>query len=159
ADGPGRDDDPSLPDPGHGELEALSDFAQDVFVRDADVVKGDLRRPPRAHRLDGIAAPSHRAVDEERGDAALVTLALIRDGEDDREVRLETVGDEDLPAVEDPAWAVPYGRHLDVGRVRPGVGLGKRKATGSIAFDGGNQIALFLLGVAHIEDVVRISAV
>src|SRR5207245_6391809 len=107
-----RDDDPSLANPGHGELEALSDFAQDVFVRDADVVEGYLRRPPRAHCLDGIAPPSHRAVDQEGSDAALVTLGLVRDRKDDREVRLETVGDEDLPAVEHPARAVPDGRLL-----------------------------------------------
>src|SRR5207248_1732754 len=39
---PGRDDDPSLADPGHGKLEALSDFAKDVLSGHADPVEADL---------------------------------------------------------------------------------------------------------------------
>src|SRR5207245_1150655 len=81
-------------------------FAEDVFLRDADPVEADLRRPPGAHRLDRLAAPSHRPIDQERGDATLVTLALVGDGKDDREIRLETIRDEDLAAVEDPVRAV-----------------------------------------------------
>ena len=159
ADGSGGDDDPSLADPGHGKLETFSDFAEDVMVRDADAVEGDLGRPPGTHRLDGLAAPSHRPIDEERRDATLVALAFVGDGKGDREVRFETVRDEDLAAVEDPVGAVPNGRHLDVGRVRACVGLRQRKAAGSIAFDGGAEVPLFLLGVARVQDVVRVSAV
>ena len=129
------------------------------MVRDADAVEGDLRRPPGAHRLDGLTAPSHSPIDEERRDATLVTLALVRDGKDDREVRFETIRDEDLAAVEDPICAVTDGRHLDVGRVRACVGLRQRKAAGSITVDGGAEVALFLLGIARVKDVVRVASV
>ena len=67
--------------------------------------------------------------------------------------------DEDLPPGENKARPVPNGRHLDIGGVRARVGLGQRKAAGSIAFNGGKEIALLLLRVDDIEDVVGESSV
>src|SRR5207247_6981015 len=91
--------------------------------------------------------------------ASLVTLALVGNGKDDGEVRLEPIRDKDFAAVENPVRALPDGRHLDIGGVRAGVRLSQRKATGSVTCDGGEEVALFLLGVELIEYVVRVSHV
>src|SRR5437764_10725747 len=111
-------------------------------------------RSPGAHRFYPAAAPANRPVDEEGGDAALVALAPVGDGEDDREVGFAAVGDEDLLAVEHPFVALADRGHRDVGGVRAGVRLGQRETALALALDGGEEVALALRRRALIKDVV-----
>ena len=132
---PGRDEQPSLADPLHGEQEAVADVAQDILAGDADIVEAQLGRPPGAHGLDWPAGPAHRAIDQEGGDAPFVALVAVGDRENDGEVRLCAVGDEDLLPVQYPIGPIAHGRHLDVGGIGTRVGLGQRKAAHPVALD------------------------
>jgi hypothetical protein len=152
-DGPGRDQVPPLPDPLHGQFEALARLAEHGARGHPDVLEHQRGRAPLAHGRDRLGLPPHVAVDQEAGDPV-----VGHDREHHHEVGLVAVGDEGLLAVDDVVAAVRPGRGADVARVRAGPGLGDREAGAPLALDGRDQVALLLLVVGRVEDVVGVTA-
>ena len=104
--------------------------------RHPHVVEDQRDRPGRAHGLDGLGAPAHRPVDEERRGAAAAmpesgsVTATTMD-----EVGVVAVGDERLLAVEYPVVAVAAGAELDVAASEPAPGSVIAKQEIRVALD------------------------
>ena len=155
AQGLGCDADTAAVEGGHGDFEAVTLLAQQVFLGYLHIIKDQLsgRGGADTHlvivvaKLESLPALLHN----EGGDAP---GADVRggDGKDHIGVRLGGVGDEDFAAVEQPVVALVHGGGLGAAGIGAGVGLGEAEGANFFTSGQGHQIFLLLLLGAEGED-------
>ena len=159
ADAGGGDRQPGRAQPLTHEVEAAPLLAQQVPGRDAAIGEGQLAlviaAVRHALRTPGDGQAGGVLVDQERGNLLLRAVPTARGGEQDDKVGHVGVADEVLGAVDDVVVPVPAGRRGHGADVRAGARFGHRDAVVPLTADGGEQVALPLVGVATLQDVAR----
>src|SRR4029077_8108957 len=152
AEASGRDHQPLEPEPLVGERHPVALGADQVGHGHPDVGEGDDRVvvADRVRVRGGAdhAHPGARQVHEEHGVLAVVRAAHQL-GLEEGEVGGVERGDVPFDAVEQVAVAVPAGGRLDGRHVGPRVLLGDRVALLALAADGGQDVAVDLVGRGH----------
>src|SRR5207245_11050429 len=155
ADRPCRDRVPSRVESGHGDLEAVADFAEPVLVGDAQVLEDELARVGRTkpefsvQRLASVVL--RRALEHERR-YPLVAFCRIGLREDEREIGYRAVADPHLPSAQHPAIALTPSTRPKLRRVAADLRLGETEAADQLALAESREPALFLLLGPELED-------
>ena len=131
----------------HGNLEALAQSAQEVFLRNLDVVEDQFSRSggtdPQFVVMIAEGKTGH-AFFEDKGTDAARTCVGIGDSKDNVRISFAAVGNENLVAVENPVLAIKDSRCFCAACVRTGIGFCKAKGTDLLTFGKGNEVFLLL---------------
>ena len=131
----------------HRNLEALAEFAKEVFLRNFAVLENQLasRGAADTHLLFFLAnAETFEALFNDEGGNALRAFRLVGHGHYDINVSVAGIGDEDFGTVENPFVASVNRSGLLHGGVGTGIGFGKTESADPFAGGELRQILLLL---------------